>query len=392
MASKLLDWFRQSRDRLVAAVQKLIAGPTVPFVAVYETSVGYQLPADFDLSGYGGLALCHLVGGGAGAANGQLVIYWNSESHFNMNRTRLEGDVHLTPALVTGALAEFKLPKQRWWQRLSVKDWMLTAAAVLGALTVLRTNGAYLFEEPQVQMVFSDLTPLRVSGTDPVSASLDVQNDSMYTLAKVSEIRGVATLENSKDTVPLKPDQGILPPLAVEGEKKFFVRCAAPQRHSDNGPPEKYDMVVSGNASAGILRRPRAVASAAPLVMEVWPAGVGWGEPAITDGGGMNGKTNKAAQVVIWLYPGKAYPNGVTGEIPVVSKPDEISHIDAADGKETLPPQKSSDSETQAVLILTKPLEKFKPYGLIFTLSAAKPIEEARWKDIVQSIKIAMNN
>jgi hypothetical protein len=179
-------------------MEKLIAGPTVPFAAVYKTGVGYQVPADFNISSYRGLALCHLSGDGA---NGQLVIYWNSESHFNMNRTRLEGDLHLTTALFTGALAELKVAKQKWWQRLSVKDWVLTAAAFLGALTVLWTKGAYLLEVPQVQMSFSDLTPVQVSGRDPVSASLDVQNDSMYTQANVSEIKGVATLENSDESV-----------------------------------------------------------------------------------------------------------------------------------------------------------------------------------------------
>ena len=388
---------------MLDAVKKLMDGPSVPYVVSYRIGERSSLPKDFDLSQYSGLAICHLT---VEEGTNRLLAYWSSEQHFRTHGRCMEQALHLHGLEAGGSLSDLRTPDQHWWEHVSFKDWIVSTAGVVSAITLLGGIVVGLFEPPRAQVVFTDMTPLRVNSNATFTASVNIVNDETHDKVPVSKVVGVVTSEtvsqpvavselealaaaaDGKTVVTLGPDQGSLAPLAVDESKKVTFTGVAPKRQSDDGPPETYKILLCITATAGKLREKRDFSPATPRTIEVWPSQIGVGESAIIDGGAVNGTSADAAEVMTYLYPGLSF-SVVAGVIPVTSAPDEISEIVAADKVGDLPPYISGNSATREIRFRLKSLEQFKPYKLVFHLQASKSLTAERWKQIVHDIKVS---
>jgi hypothetical protein len=194
-----------SRDLSRTLRRRIADTPSVSFYSEFPLDAQFRLPADFSVAKYAGLLLCHVAETGA---TRKLIAYWASSDHYRVGSSRLADDLALNGQCSGGLVADLVAGRENWLTRVvahfSAKELVVGAAAVLGAIAVLRGSIAQVFDPPDLKVTFVDSEPVRVVPGLAWSAPVKVVNTSAYSPSRILGIRGTATPKGGSKAVPLQ--------------------------------------------------------------------------------------------------------------------------------------------------------------------------------------------
>jgi hypothetical protein len=377
------EQFRMFGSRLaktvVRAFRRHISSPSIPYVATFTVSAGFRLSPDFAVKRYPGLKVCHIVRGPAGSD--KLFAYWDDQRHFDLHKAGFAGDNCLPSPETAGAIADLHLPRESFLRWLVSKDWILGAAALVAAVTLLHGSVASLVDPPDAQVTFGDLAPIDVASGQPINVPVSVLNQSAYAPARILNVESQANSGDRARPIPLIPDLSNVPLIAAGQTTKVQVSGTAPVV-ADHLPRQDYEIGVAVTVRTGYLRGRGVARPPAPLRLFVWPGDVGWGIF------GRVGQATSASlcRFTVDLYTGRPYEKGWDGQVKVKSLPTEVTHLRFNEELKTeelpvSPPNKNGEV-TRVVYFHTPALEKFKAYKFAVTLESPVQLAPGRWEQL----------
>lgn len=360
-----------------AVFGKLKPDQTVPFIAIFRISAAFTLPPDFASERYPGLVLLHVNED----PDRTLIVYWRTRDHFQIYSPKLQHDLHLGAPDIRGSVSELKRPKESFFAALSLKESILGVVAIIGAIFALHGYFAVLFDPADLQVTFTEAQPLDSTPGQTVTTSATVLNDSTAASATIHEIKGYANAADGQGSIPLRSDLESVPLLAAGTSTSFKVNGESPERKIQSGPPEVFNMNLEVAARTGLFRSTGISKTKVPRQLKIWNPAVGWGQP------GERSSSPLLHQLVVTIYMGKPYPDGVHGYVSVTGRPGEIADLRVRDqeGGALLSP--ADETVTEHVEFHTPPMDRFQQYPIAIDIEAAKALPAARWKQIIGSLQ-----
>jgi hypothetical protein len=362
---------------------------SIPYSAIFSVPFLFELPKDFQIEEFEGLELCYILSSPSKAK--ELVVVWKDEAHYRVHQDSLRCNLALPSPSYAGFLADIVQPTESFWNRYPLKDWFLVAAALLGALTVLQTHFADLFDSPDVKVVFADTAAVDVNDNAPFSAQISVLNEDAYAQAKVTDIKASAHCPTGAN-VTLTPNEPNPPIIGPAQQISLRLDGVAPHRGSN--PVEECNLTVNIAARAGkvpgLIWGPKPFSSG--KLVRLWPTRVSWSALSSTNALSGNASLGKYLQTEFTIYPGINHPLGATGSISVTSKVDEAVQVSAGRDVEKVIPLPVSPASGGFVIhkfdFQTRSLDKFQTYRISIGLVSETPINSERWRDIVQRVEV----
>jgi hypothetical protein len=355
-------------------------------VASFAVPANFVLPKDFEISRYQGLKLCLCIAGRAG--HERVVCHWQDESHFHANSHSFQVDLGLSHPEVSGFVTRVQTQKERFWQRYSWKEWVVGAAALFGAFSVLHGYFANAFDRPDVDLVFVESSPINVVASAPFSSQMTIVNDSAYTPTRVEVTKALALPKAGGSSVSLHPSLVKLPLIPAGQSAPLQVDGLAPETAQKRGPPDAYNLEITVSARTGFFWGASAAKCLSPRELRVWFPEIGWSKLKPTAAPDTD-QPSDFLRATMFIYPGRAYKGGASGYVIVSSASDENVTVQVIGEKEEeLPPSPPGDSVTHKVNFHTGALEQFQPYPLVVTLESKKKISRQRWNELLQQVEI----
>ncbi|HVV44773.1 MAG TPA: hypothetical protein VHC72_06195 [Bryobacteraceae bacterium] len=360
-----------------AVFRKLKPDQTVPFVAIHRISAAFALPVDFAPERYPGLVLLHV----SEDPDRALVAYWRTRDHFRVYSPKLQHDLHFGAPDIRGSVSDLKRPKESFFASLSLKESILGAVALIGAIFALHGYFAVLFDPADLQVAFTEAQPLDTTPGATVTAGATVLNDSSEASARIREIKGYANSQDGKATIPLRSDLQSYPLLAAGTSTSFRLTCESPQPRTQNGPPEILYMNLEVGARTGLLRGTGTSKTKIARQLRIWNPEVGWAQPV---------KRNQSPtflQLVVTLYTGKAYSDGVRGYVSITAPPGQIADLRVRDQDGGALHSPADETVTEHVEFHTPALDRYQQYPLAIDIAAGKALSAAQWQEIISTIQ-----
>jgi hypothetical protein len=95
-------------------------------------------------------------------------------------------------------------------------------------------------------------------------------------------------------------------------------------------------------------------------------------------------------RIVVQLFPGRVFPQGVAGDVLILCHADAISALTVSDQSQALPlsdPDRNGDV-TREVTFQTPALEKFKPYPLEIRLERTTDLDKVSWAKLTDAVRV----
>lgn len=341
----------------------------------------FTFPEDFRTEEFEGLELCYVLL--SPSKSKELVVMWDDEAHCQVHHDSLRRKLSLPQPTAAGFLADIAQPKESLWTRYSWKEWLIGAAALLGAISALHAHFAYVFDAPDVKVAFADTATLDVDEDSAFNVQISVLNDDAYTATEVNAVNAFAKCSDGP-TIPVIPNESALPLIAPAQSASLRLDGMSPH-HGSFGLPGDCNLVVSVSARTGFLRGKNSFS--ASKVLRVWPIGIGWSNLSLADTVERSAPT-RFLQAKVTIYPGKSYDQGANGSIYVTSTVDEDVVISMGGKIDKINPLSSLPSRDGLVIhtleFQTKPLDKFRSYPLSIGLTSRTAISLDRWRQLLQ--------
>lgn len=288
----------------------LKASATVPYCCTYDEPLTYIPPPDFKPDSYSGLIGWHVV---EGRSASKLVCYWQDEPHYQRARKGFQVAMHTGSPQWEGALGDLRAKGRLWWPA-SLKEVVLAAAAVFGAITAIRDGVAEfvipLTASPRIAVSFAVPGSNAVEG-DPIRIDASAINE---TALVPLELNATATLAQPKGPpTVLLADPASNPKVDPGSLAKFALPVTAPKLRAGHAPPVDHQvaLLVSARRIWFLAAEP---SPAVTTTLKVWPRGFGWTRllekveesPTIYNAKGK-------------LFSSQAWPAGLHGTVTVVT-------------------------------------------------------------------------
>jgi hypothetical protein len=357
--------------KVVRSFRRHFPGPFIPYVATFTVSAGFRLGRDFSIERYPGLKLCHIVRDPVGPD--KVLTYWDDQPHFELYNPDFSRENGLPDPSAAGVLLETYMPRENFFRRYSMKDWILGAAGVIAAMALLHGSVAGLVDPPDAQVTFTDLAPINRTPGQPIDVPVSILNQSAYAPARVISVEAQARSKDGTQTIPLQSDWASIPLIAAGQTTKIQVSGMAPDVTAPHSAPQEYLIEVAVGVRTGSLRG-RGIAKPKTLPrFFVWPSDIGWSTRTV-------GLGKDYCRFAIDLYPGRPFDKGFSGYVQVKSLSKEVTSLNVSESTWEQP-ESIADSGyvTNVVHFHTSPLEKFKPHTLKVTLESAGELSPLRW-------------
>jgi hypothetical protein len=373
----LLKYFRRA---VTSVFRKSRTSKSIPYLVSVSMPITFTFPKDFKIDEFDGLELCYVLS--TPSKSKELVVMWEDETHYRVHHDSLERCLSLSRPASTGFLADVVQPKESLWTRYSWKEWLLGAAALLGAISVLHAHFADVFDAPDVKLAFADTAALDVDEDGAFNVQMSVLNGDAYTATNVNAVKASAKCPDGT-TIPVIPNVSTLPPILPAQSASIRLDGASPH-HGSYGLPGDCTLLVSVSARTGYLRRNDSFSASKTL--RIWPIGIGWS--SLSSEPVERSAPMQFLQAKLILYPGKPYDQGAKGSFSVKSTVDEDIVISMGRLVEKINPLSSLPSRDNLVIhtleFQTRPLEKFRAYPLLIGLRSRTAISMDRWRQLLQ--------
>ena len=240
-------------------MQTLSAPPAadgVPHFAAFELASEGSSGVAEAIKELPGLMLAHVLRNPG--ERDRLITYWASLSTYALNRASVQKLAGSAAQATEGLVDVVVVPSVKWWKRVKLSTWILSAAALLGAVEAIADYFDHLFEPPQL-MIKPDKSRFEALEGTQWQAHVAVINQLLKTEHR--DVRLQATLAGADNKpVPVRILENELPTLAVGATRDIQIEGVAP-------PAGVYTLSLDVDAHAGWLRRGRSFPASALIVV-----------------------------------------------------------------------------------------------------------------------------
>jgi len=377
----------RSLSNLSSAIGRVFFKPrtlkNIPYIVLFAVPETFSFPEDFVVAKFEGLELCYTI---KSSSSMELIAVWHDEDHFRVHGDLLLRKLNLEQPIASGLLAQVLRPPESFWAKYSWKEWLIGAAALLGAVSALHVHFADLFDPPEVKVAFTDTAPLDVPANTHFSAQISVLNEDAYASTKITNLEAwticsteqTAISPNVTDPPEIAPTQSVT--VRLDGESPPYKGA---------GAPRECGLSVRTVARTGLIPRlvqaPQYFSAQKPV--RVWPTRIGWSALSINQASTSRSVTRGVLSQFM-LYPGASYSAGAKGYIIVTSAISEDVEISLGGEVDKVGVPIDSQVTPQQLLtrrvdFQTKPLTSFRLYPVSVGLRSRISLPVDRWRDLI---------
>jgi hypothetical protein len=384
MAAKVLSWLDKKRGAIFRLlVRKLKGDPAVPYCYFYSVPTTFIPPADAKVGAEAGLLAWHAV---QAPTETRIISYWLDEQRYRFNRIRFEQTLGISAVVGWGgATGDIHGNEPTWWPS-SFKEFLVAAAAVVGACTVIWGG---------VDGLFRGLRPLWITPNAEISFAITKAD-----LAAGEKTDLVINVKNTTEFVPAFLTVSAKLPSADDGSVQLnklsgqWLDSDAPETlHATLQAPNSdalsvpMDFKLSVSVHARTWKYGHAITEPpVELPVRVWPHSYSWTRRLSP----IAQSNPNLYSAVGFLYPERAFPNGLQGKImlvvPAVSK-FFVDFLEPFRMKQQVPSPSAGSSKTILVLFESPPLEGRKDYQFQLTIRSGQALPDG-WTDIEKSMQV----
>lgn len=334
-------------SRLGDHLQRSSDVPT--WTVIVEVPPDFVMPDGLRPDELDGLLTCHVVRSRRGA---RLVSYWRSQGLAEANWRRFQQQAGITARALAGAVTDVRAARPSFWRRLKFGTWILSLAALFGALSALRDYLGAIIESPAPGLTNVASAPLHVEAGHDFETSVRVL--SRHRSARMSVDTATVWLQPDDAhglRTPLRVSLNGVPALAPGQAETITVSGTAPPADRTPGP-DIYDVRGTFDVTAG-LRGPVSV----PLPtrrLVVWPS-LSSTPPAAL------GACTAECVFSGKIHTGRPYPSGLMAELVLLDGQTRLSQVELVGASFSAEPA-DSGTELSKIRWRIGALEAFRTY------------------------------
>jgi hypothetical protein len=369
-------------DDLLHALTKS-EGP-VPYSAVFTISSPFSVPSPFSISDFPGLLVCHVV---KGTPHDRVMTYWLDEPHFRAYMDSFMRTIGVTNLSYTGAAVEIKLRKDPWWRfwrRISAKELVIAIFAFTGAVLGIRDYSAVLFAAPDVTLSYSGMERIDSVEGSQITVPVTVRSEVRFAPAFVKFTSAAILPRSGTREAKLLIDTSSLPSLVTGEFKSINLAVQAPAHDNDSKLPDIYDLEVTAETKAGILRWRKSIS--AKREFWVWPAQPSGPLPRVSHVAG------PVCELTGIVYIAKPYPKGLAAQFALVAMGRTLPDMSVTADRDAASSERTFfTTSTRKIEFQTPPIEKFYPYPYRISLISAQPVTSIQCEGWSRGLKVSLN-
>jgi hypothetical protein len=365
------------RKRTIRTAQR---GPCqTAYVKRYRAPSNFTFPENFDLLHHN-LLLSESIRGEQHTA---ILLYWISEERARAQEPVVEKALGLSHAESVGEVIEVLTPITPKWIENPVKwgKWVISAAALIGAMSILQDHFTELFASPDVVVFAGNTATGNVHIGDPLDIPMVIRNQSPLGQADVrlQDVR-LLSMDTKASAHELGFDISQIPQLQAGQNADVHIIGVSPSSHITK--PTSFLLEVQAAGKEGFFRRWRQAVSR-PVKVTFWPDRSF--ETRIVQ------ISPSVASIEITLHVGVAVANGLRGQLTFASAvPPETGGI-------VLMPNATT---TGAPIVITVPtgslaklqfqtsaLQPFHSYTYAISVAFQRDLTQQEWSSLGSSTK-----
>jgi len=358
----------------------------IPYSAVFTASNTISFPLDFSAASFPGLLFCHIA---RGSPSDQVITYWRDEAHFRAHSPAFLSRVALNGQSGGGFVVDLKqqgVPLWKFWERFSLKDWVLGIFAVAGAIIGIRDYLAVLVAVPDVAISYPDSGRLDVVEGAQITVPVTVWSRVRLASAKVSF--SLASLQLGAISKQLNAEAGVLPNLASGQSVSVKITGAAPGHSKMQESPDVYTLSLKATAQAGVLW-PSAQIHAPSREVWVWRAAPSAPHPTVLQAVG------QVCESKGLVYVSKPSVRGLDAEFVLNSPLDVITEMSvtaAANSSQRVSRADTSTTTTRKIAFHTPPFDQFQEYHYNLILYSSKPVTRSDCETWARALEVNLQD
>jgi hypothetical protein len=352
------------------------------YVTSYEAPQDFTFPEEFDLPSHD-LLFTESI---RSQQQTLVFLYWVSEERARAQEPVVEKALGINNAKVVGQVVQVLAPKMPKWTENPIKwgKWVVSAAALFGAMTVVRDNFTELFGSPDVVIFASNSAAADFHAGDQLDIPLVVRNQSRLGQADVHlESARLTPLDPTATSSTLQFNISEVPQLQAGQNAEVHMTGTSPFLH--NSQPQKFRLDVSARAKEGLFWFTRN-ADYHAFTVTSWPdrsteIRLERISPAI-------------ARVQITLRSGVPVGAGLRGQLTFSSAvPPEEDGIVLMEkqGVTSMGGPIVATGPTGSIAKVqfqTGPLQSFRRYSYAVSISFGRSLTEAEWNSLRSSLEV----
>jgi hypothetical protein len=311
-----------------------------------------------------------------------VVTYWRDQDHCNVYAAALKQKLALPDSLVNGAAVNVRRPRGSWWKRYSMNAIILGMAALFGAFSAIRDYFSVIFEAPDAVLSYTDNGRLNLVADTQFSVPISAQSEVRFTPMKIRYLSASLRPKSKDAAIDLQMQSSVVSSLSPGQTHVNRIDGTAPKHSPDQGAPDVYDLVVTADASAGMLGGHKPLTSH----REVWVYSV---DPIRSHPDKIDILGGRSCQLGGTFFSPRDYRQGLVLEIVLVTQPSEINQmIVNAPGvpvEKLLPAVNASTLQT--FKFATPALNKFQAYSYQVYIEAPK-VDQQNCEDWAKRLDI----
>jgi hypothetical protein len=363
-------------------IQSAVREPSkTSYLKRYDGPLNFSFPEDFDLSRYN-LLLAESV---HAATHTNVLLYWQCEERCRANEALVEKRLGINnPQIIGEVIQVVAPPKPRWTESPETwGKWLLSAAALFGALSVIRDNFTEFFETPDVIVFVPDSTSPNYHAGDPLDIPLKVRNQARGGKAEV-QINSVSLkpLDEAAPLTALQPDISRIIQLQASQNADVHLSGTAPEVPNKKAP-QRYAVELHADAKEGYFIPKKPVAYR-PFTITAWPDR-SWKIQ-------VSKSAPNVAKVVIVVSSAVSVAKGLRGHLIFTSKGGlqtqtiiPISGFTSTDQPIILNDGNASEAKIEFV---TDSLDPFRRYSYSLALVFRRPLTPQEWNSLQSWIEV----
>jgi hypothetical protein len=351
------------------------------FVKQYDVPIDYSFPGDFDLS-KNSILFAESI---RGTHNSFLFLYWSSAERALALEPKVEKDLGTTNGRVVGYIVQILTPQKPKWLESPAKwgQWLVTVAAIFGALSVIQDHFTDLFGRPHVVIFASDKATRNFHAGDLTDFPIEFRNQATFGHVDVHIDKvQFRPSERSAPSVPVQFSVSDLPQIQA-GQCSEIHLSGSPAGVRDS-KLQHYILAIQATAKEGTFW-PSAKVDSIPFEVTLWPDRM--------DEFQVTRVAPNVVRVEIKVGSGIALDKGLRGQLTQTSTaaPESggIILTGATSGGDPIVAASPSEFSVK-VQFQTPQLQPFRPTSVTVTLAFQGPLTETQWNQLQASTKVVV--
>lgn len=361
---------------------KRTATQQAAFVKRYDVANDFSFPAGFDLSKHSILGAESV----RAASSTALFLYWSSAERARALEPKVIKDLGLSNASEVGDVVEIVTPKKPKLLENSAKwgQWLITAAAIFGALSAIQDHFTELFGRPHVVIFAGEKAPANIHFGDPIDLPIEFRNQ-----ARLGHVDVHIETVKFKSADPVAPAVLIQSPVSdlpqIQAGQNSEIHLLSMSPSVASSKPQHYTLSLEATAKGGYFW-PRANVTSLPFDTTLWPDRIDEFQPRRV---GPN-----AIQIDITVGSGIGMDKGLRGQLTFVStaipQAGGIVLTGGANTSENPIIVTSSSGSSAKLQFQTGSLQAFRRVSITVTVLFQAQLTEAQWNELKSSVKVVV--